>query len=191
MAEVIGTGPQTPALGSHRMRCGPWGWGLGARAGDAVIALDSFLAHTPVPTPGLTHARSPLGLLTHTLARCCPVTHAGTLTHTSTCTLAPSPSCHSHTHTHTHTIHCFKCTLSLLIINILASYSNHSKIKYGYVGEQGESACRSVTRSGPRPRPRPGADLVGVPRPSMPPSPRSPHRPSPHRPASWVQEKTD
>lgn len=130
-------------------------------------------------TPSLLTRRCPR-LVSHTLAHpwACSHTRLHTAAHSHTLAshahiplhTGALPSCHSHAHTHT--TRCFKCTLSLLIINILASYSNHSKIKYGYVGEQGESACRSVTRGGPWP-PHGASheyDLLGVPRPSVPPS---------------------
>lgn len=159
MAEVIGTDP--PSAGPGRPREVAWALGPGglvARVGDMVIALDSFLtsAHAQSHTLSLTP-----GLFTHTGAHSHSLAHM----HTSTCSLAPSSLPHSHTHAHT--VLCFKCTLSLLIINTLARYSNHSKIKYRYVGDEEKVHVALWPAGGPRPLrgKRREHSPLGVPRP--------------------------
>lgn len=69
-----------------------------ARVGDMVIALDSFLTHTPAPTLSLTHSLTPGPVYTHW----CPLTLICTLIHPSARTWAPSSLLHSLTHSRTH-----------------------------------------------------------------------------------------
>lgn len=111
----------------------------------------------------VSHTRSPLGLFTHTGA------HSHSLAHSYTHLLAHGhpPPCCTHSHTHAHTVLCVKCTLSLLIINTLARYSNHSKIKYRYVGDEEKVHVDLWPAGGPWPLrgKRREHGPLGVPRP--------------------------
>lgn len=106
-----------------------------------VIALESF----PRRRAG-THAQPLLRPLAPMLARFQDHTHI----HWHAGALA---LLHTHSHTHAHTILCFKCVPSLLIINRLAGYSNHSKIRYGFVGYAEKVHVALGLEHGPQPLP--------------------------------------
>lgn len=165
MAEVIGTDP--PSTGPGRPREAAWapgrgGRGLVARVGGMVIALDPSSLTRQRPRL-VSHALAHPWACLHTLVP----THTHLHTHAPICSHTGTLPGHTHSHTHAHTVLCFECTLGLLIIDTLARYSNHSNVKYRYVGD--EEKVHVDLRPAGRPRPLRGKRRehgpLGAPRP--------------------------
>lgn len=156
MAEVIGVGPVGPGLPWEAVQ--PAAGDPGRGCGYCVVSLPSFVPWrlrllSPTAHVGAAHslAHSHILRLTHSRLVSCSLVYSctGTVhlwqTQSLGQVLVPTPAYLALLHPRllrplTHIVLCFKCTLILLVINSLVSYSSHSKNKV-CVRLRGESAC--------------------------------------------------
>lgn len=118
----------------------PTGSSVGPRVGAGGLGGGTWLLRwTPSLARWRPHRLSPVPSRTPVRSRWRPPARAHSRTH-PLARWRPHPLAHAPTHTPS----------CVLIIRTLGSYSNHSKIKYGYVGVRGESAYVDLMEGGPR-----------------------------------------